>query len=1606
MGVRQILKRLSNSSLLTTEKGEKFEEFARAYLMTDPAYADEIEKIWKWSEWPHKDGHDTGIDLIARTKDGQYWAIQAKFYEGNTRVNKGDVDTFLAASGKSYDGISFDQRIFFTSTDNWNKNATKALENQLIPVTRIGLAQLEESKIDWDKFNEDNYGKMVLKAKHELRDHQKEALDAAHKAFIDEGEVRGKLIMSCGTGKTFTSLEIARDLTNNNGTILFLAPSISLVAQSMREWISESRTTIYPIVICSDSTASKGANVEDLSTIDLIHPATTNAKTVERQYREIEGRDGLKVFFCTYQSIGVVQEFQKNSGVVFDLVICDEAHRTTGATALGEKQSYFLTVHDNEKIPAKKRIYMTATPRIYGEAAKAKANDKSAYVSSMDDPEIYGDEIYRIGFAESIKRGLLTDYKVQIIAVDEGFLDRKMRSLIDDAAEKGQEITMDALTKTYGIWAGLSKKSHDPNEYTNDPDPMRKAIIYTNRIKDSEALKDLFKEVAEKYGDDPDLGLVPIDIDHIDGKMNSLERSQKLDWLKGGDEETCRILTNARCLSEGVDVPSLDAVAFANPRSSLIDIIQSVGRAMRKDPSGKKKYGYIIIPVAIPAQSDPDTVLDESRYSIIWNVLRALRAHDERLNAKINQLAMDRKHGKKPKDPFAAGSGSGPSDNPEEDTGGPDVNVDFITDGGDPIQGFLDFGELEQWQDSIFAKLVLKLGDSKYWETWAKDVADIAQRFIMRIGNLLKEGDPEVTKTFNVFLKSLQADLNKSITEQDAKEMLAQHLITRPIFEALFKEYDFTRNNPVSKSLDAVIDVLSKHGFDAELAEMEGFYSSVRERVGDLKTTEARQQVIKDLYNNFFKLAFEKQAEKLGIVYTPIEIIDFILHSVEWLLNTEFDSSLADEGVEILDPFSGTGTFITRLLQSGIIPNDRLMDKYLHEIHANEIILLAYYIATINIEEVFHSLSGSDKYVPFEGMVLADTFQMAEERQQAFDGLTLEENSERIKDQKKRTIRVVASNPPYSAKQRSQNDNNENVNYPALNKSIESTYVKKSESNFKGALYDSYIKAFRWATDRLPKDGDGIVGFVTNGSFIDNAGMGGFRKSLVDEFTDVYVINLRGNQRTSGEVSRKEGGKIFGSGSRAPIAITFLIRNADKHNSGKVHYYDIGEYLSREEKLKIINDFKDGSAIKWQILTPDMNNDWINLRDKKYKSFIPIGNKKESERTIFLNQYSRGLATSRDPWCTNYSSEEVERNIKRLLESYSSEVERFINTESESEFKDFINYDPKKISWTANLIANGRKAKVIPFTPDHIYKGVYRPFCRQNIYFDSYLNERVYRLPNLFPSPEYRNKLIQVSGVGAAKDFSCIMLDTLPDLQIIANGQCFPLYWYGKESGPLAPGLDNYAISDWYLDKTRSTYHDDSIGKEDIFYYIYGILHSPEYRERFASDLKKELPRIPFVKDFWGFSKAGRKLADLHLNYEQVAPYPDLDIQQPNITTKEEAEQLYRVEKMKHPKKRNDEGKLQPKLDTIIYNPYITISGIPDKAYEYVVNGKPAIEWIIEQYQVKKDKASGIVNDPNDWSKEVNNPRYILDLLLSIINVSVQTVDLVNSLPPLEIISE
>lgn len=1616
-----IIEKFRKVSFSERDKGLRFEKLMQAFLKTTPLYSNLFDKVWLWNDFPCKKdfgGKDTGIDLVAKTHEGDYWAIQCKCYQESAIIDKPSVDSFLSTSGRTFlsedlKSVHFTNRLWISTTNHWGSNAEETIKNQTPPVSRLSLYDLENAPVDWEKLENGLYGEQARSKKYPLRKHQEEALNLAHEYF--KTNTRGKLIMACGTGKTFTSLKIAEHETKGEGLVLFLVPSIALLGQTLNEWTAQAKEPINAICICSDAGVSqkkkKNEDSDSFSTVDLALPASTDVRKIVKQFHDIRSshKSGMTVVFSTYQSIDVIAEAQekllenqrnnKPYGI-FDLIICDEAHRTTGVTIADSDESAFVKVHDNSFIQGNKRLYMTATPRLYDDNSKSKAAQNDAVLCSMDDSELYGEEIYRIGFGEAVEKGLLSDYKVLVLTLTENDIPTAIQHAI---ADDSSEINTDDVSKLIGCINALSKQvlGDEGLLKETDPEPMHRAVAFCANIRDSKRISKILNETGQIYAESLPLEkreeLVFLNSQHVDGGMSAPDRDEKLSWLKAtsDDPKECRVLTNVRCLSEGVDVPSLDAVLFLSARNSQVDVVQSVGRVMRK--ADNKKYGYIIIPVVIPSNEAADVALDKNdRYRVVWTVLNALRAHDDRFNATINKIELNKKRpgqiivGR----PISTGDGAHSDDN---------LSKEFTQ------QLSLEF---EQLQSAVFARMVIKVGDRRYWELWAKDVAKIAERYIDKITNLVKQ-EGEHKRVFEKFVKGLHKNINPSITQQEAIEMLSQHIITKPVFEALFEGYSFVKNNAISVSMQKMIDLLEAQSLEKDAETLQRFYESVKKRAAGIDNAEGKQRIIIELYDKFFKTAFPKMVEKLGIVYTPVEVVDFIIHSVNDILQKEFGRSISDENIHLLDPFTGTGTFITRLFQSGLIQEKDLERKYKYEIHANEIVLLAYYIAAVNIENAYHDATldpddgiGKEKYTPFDGICLTDTFQLGET--QASERIFSEmfpQNSDRVEKQKNAPLRVIIGNPPYSIGQKSANDNAQNQSYPKLDAKIAKTYAAASSAGLNKSLYDAYIKAFRWSTDRLDKTG-GIISFVSNGAWLDGNSTDGFRKCLEKEFTSIYIFNLRGNARTSGELRQKEGGGVFGLGSRTPIAITLLVKNPElKNKTAKIFYHDIGDYLSREEKLSIIKDFHSISNEKMKLveLNPNEHGDWLSQRNDVFENYIqcePVY-KGDLKTQSFFNTYSNGVVSSRDAWIYNSSKRILLYNIQNLVNNYEKERDRLKSDilSKNPKLLDLITDNRLEISWSANLKNDLKRNISHTVSIDFICDSLYRPFTKQRIFFDRKLIERPGLNDSYFPINKSENMAIGITGLGSSKDFSALITKNVFDFQTLMNGLIFPLYYYEEnkiEQKSLfdtdEEGDSEYirrdAISNFIFERAQKQYG-KNVTKEDIFYYVYGFLHSPEYRETFANDLKKMLPRLPLLEDvreFWAFSKAGRKLADLHLNYESV---PAFD----GVTIIGAESGFYKVEKMRFPKK--------DQKDTILFNSKITIENIPAKAYEYVVNGKSAIEWIMERYQITINKDSQIKNDPNDWATEHNNERYILDLLLSIINVSVQTVDIVNSLPKL-----
>ena len=1549
----ELVYQVNNNLDKQRDRGTAFEKMVVAYLKNEPAYKQKFQDVWMLNEVPeeyHISKKDTGVDIVAKGYDGNLTAVQAKFYKG--KVGKAEIDSFVAEAGKNV----YSAGIIVSSTDEWNKNAKATLEDTTKPFSIIGLSQLRHAHFSWQKFNfakenTDLSNKVIKK----IRDYQNIAINKSLEYFKEHN--RGKLIMAPGTGKTFTSLKIAEALMKKQGkkqfNVLYLVPSIQLLSQTLFGWNADVSEDIHmtSLSVVSDTKANKKKNKDDddLGAREIGFEPTTKVEDLINHYKLIESNNlpnDMRVVFSTYQSIDVLKQAQKDGFPEFDLIIADEAHRTTGAIAEREGDSTFTEVHSNHNIKGKIRLYQTATPKIYDQNAKKKAKENSIVVSSMDDKSIYGEEIYRLGFGKAVERGILTDYKVSVLAVSESYINKDMQTLLSS----DNQLKVDDIGKIIGVWNAMVKRNGITDEINGAP--LKRAIAFTDTIKHSKTISEEFNQVVNEYLDTQSTESFKVDVHHVDGGLNALEKEEQIDWLGNNDieENHARVLSNVRFLTEGIDVPNLDAIIFFSPKKSQVDIVQAVGRIMRK--AENKQYGYIILPIVVADGSDPHLALDnDKKYKQVWQVLNALRSTDERFDAEVNTLDLNKNKSKRID---FIGVDSSPDQPVKEDV--------FNEHGSEQLELPLDWKEM---RNAFYGKIVQHVGDRRYLEDWSKDVADIAKMYVRRINNLI-DSNQGAKLAFEKFLKSLRYNINDSIDQEKAVEMLAQHLITEPVFNALFSDYDFVRNNAVSKSMNDIISAFKVFGFAKEQEQLKPFYDSVKLRASGIDNIQGKQTFIIQLYNSFFKTAFPRVTESMGIVFTPVEVVDFIIHSVDWALNKYFGKSLASKNVHILDPFTGTGTFITRTLyylkqqmDEGKITYDDILRKYMHELHANEIVLLSYYIAAINIEAVFDEVNGPDRgYKPFEGIVLTDTFESTE-RQDTLDDDMFGTNNERLKKQQEVPITAIISNPPYSVGQKNANDNNQNIHYPKLEEQIEKTYVAESTSNLSKSSYDSYIKAFRWASDRIGEKG--IIGFISNGSFIDSQSTDGLRATLYKEFNHLYIYNLRGNARTQGIQRKKEGGNIFGQGTRTPIAISILIK--DNSNKHELLYWDIGDYLSRKEKLSIIK--KNGSIGKmdWGVLKPDQSNDWINLRDPNYQNYPCIAGEKDSP---FLSN-AVGISTNRDIWVSGFSKKAVLSNTQKLINNYNVELKKNGGKGKKSDMR-----DPSKIKWTRGLDNKFKKGEKLSFNSQNIRLEMYRPFVKKWLMYDKAVVE--------MPGQYYEkwgnsNCAIYTTGRSINRPFSAFITNIYPDIQLEMNGQGFIRY-NNQVSTELIPNKDN--VNELFAQKYK-------IKKEDIFPFIYALLNSPDYQKYYANDLKKDLARIPNVIPKEEYIKIGKKLINLHLNYEKVPVYDKVTIAKTGND--------YKVTKMRIDKKFKDRS-------VIIFNNNITISNIPEKAYQYIVNGKSAIEWIIDQYRVKTDKKSGITDDPNEYS---DDPKYIFNLLLRIINVSVQTVDLINQLPPLVI---
>ena len=1364
-------------------RGKAFERIMQqAFGLHPDVYGPQrFKQVWLWMEWPDRQEHgygaDVGIDLVAEQTDaagGGLCAIQAKAHlEG--RINKADVDSFISASS----GAAFSARLLVL-TAPMTTQARTMVEHAVPRCEVLHRSDLDSWPVNWaDCLEDPSRMRFAPRPRHTPKPFQAEAVGSIL-AGLEEND-RGRLVMPCGTGKSVVSLWIAERFAGLGGRVLYLVPSIALMNQTMREW-AQQRDPEIPhryIGVCSDTRA--GYTAEDVPLVELAMPVTTDPQKIASQLApqdSAQESEAMTVVFCTYQSLSLIAGAQAEGGLwgaapEFDLVLCDEAHRTTGiedtaapktAGSAQRTVTPYSFIHDPNRVKANKRLYMTATPRIYAEAVRSRvAEAKGSFdIYSMDDEDTYGPEMYCMSFGEAVEGGHLTDYKVLVIAVAENpMLDAYDHIVIDE----DRPFTIVEAVRFAGCWDGLA----DPTTTTpvgrvtgsaNADHSARRAIAFTNRIKNSQLVERYWNPVIDAMAtavhghpvtdEGARTELLQCEVRHVDGSRHALERADTIAWLRQGDPDgACRIVTNARCLTEGIDVPALDAVIFLEPKQSQIDVIQAVGRVMRRSPH--KKVGYVILPVVVPSGISllDDKVLSGSDFKAVWKVLKALRSHDERLDVEINTADLT---GQPPITIITSGLC--------DTCGKATAECECAKDGPPPVSVGDKVGEQRlPFEHAIASQLVKACGDRQYWDRWGREVARITNTITGHV-RVAVESDADLEEKFREFSAQMEATIGGTLPSGDLSAMVAQHVVTMPVFDALFAGSGFADRNPISKALNELLDEFKNKDVRLrdETVELDRFYESVRNRLSGAADSDARLKIMLEVYESFFREAMPADIQRLGIVYTPVELVDFILRSADAVLRQEFGRGLTSESVHILDPFTGTGTFINRLLTQNnsqgepLIADADLTRKFtnthhplvpggsVQEIHANEIVLLAYYLAAIKIEEGYRERIGD--YEPFSGIVLTDTFTHDPAKLPGTG--TIGYNSARAKQQSELPIQVIIANPPWSAGQKSSGDDIPRPEYPEIEQRVRDTYGKRHKDiTGRGAGPSSgnlYVEAFRWACDRLDTpDGDrtrpGIVAFVHPNSLSNAPSLIGMRAALRDEFSDIYVVNLLGDAMKSGDEYRREGDKTFGQGSRNGVQITILVRNPDKEadEPAVLHYATVPEYSTRDQKFAWLAQLGDVTSEQFEMVPITDTHDWVNLTDGTFKELLPVcatGTAKPHDATA-ITDHALGAKTNCDTYAYAFSYGALASKINALIYAYEYARHRVSTGTS---IKDATQNDElEAIKWTHTLKQSLKNDEEIVFDESRIREVLYRPFTRIWLYEDHRILSQAKATSGLFP---------------------------------------------------------------------------------------------------------------------------------------------------------------------------------------------------------------------------------------------------------------------------------
>jgi len=1490
----------------TTEKGRLLEVATKLYLQ------EQGFKTYLWHEWASQKGlplQDTGIDLVAE-KDGELYAVQCKNW--GRAVSWKDVGTFVGSLLRK--DLNF--KGGFLVAKSVSKEVEREIERLSKTIITVSADELSEYLDQAKALLE---GKPIIKEKKQLRPYQQQAIQSVLEGF--QAHDRGKLIMPPGTGKTLVALRLAESFGVGK-LILFLCPSIALLDQSIKAWFKDSELPIHAYAVVSDRGVGRDDELNSRSLLSF--PATTSAEELLRAFR-LE-QDKLNVIFSTYQSLDVIKDAQQKGLPEFDLIICDEAHRTAGVSK--REETNFKLVHSNEHIKGKKRLYMTATPKVFDVEREEKERieeENLVKIFDMSDEKIFGPTFFEYSFRRAIEEGYLSPYRIVLMTVDKKEVQEKLYEYLMTQ----DSLSIDDTTKLVGLGKLIKGEVHN-----EDGTPLnlsiKRGIVFVNRVSKSKQVAEDFEAVFREYfGTQP-----PAEIKHIDGNMPVFEKRNKINWLRDGGEKA-HILTNAKVLTEGIDVPALDFVAFFDPKESVVDIIQALGRVVRK--AQNKEFGLVFIPLVVSTESENiDEQIERTSYKTLWQVLNAVASLDSAFQSQIRVILIEDGNRTREIDP----------------------NTDrvLILDRGNTQASLF-----EPIRKYLSTKIVrsFRLG-AIFLRDWAQETAKTAKDLKDHV-QIALEKDATFRQKFEELRRALTTLLNESISDQDAINLIVQYILTKPIFDAVFEH-----KSQVDEILDSIFEYF-KHFLQNNIRELDKFYEQVQAKASGLRNEEERQEFLRHLYTNFFSVAFKETTDEVGIAYTPVPLVSFIVKFVNYVVQTHFGKTLDDEGVVILEPFAGMGTFIS--IAIGNMDTQKLEEKLKRkEIWANEILLLPYMAMVKNIESTIARKTG--KHLPFETALWTDSFSLMEklyEKQSPKLPMIIPEKfKELLNAQLKAKVNVLISNPPWRVGRENENVGRRNVEYRNLRMRIGQTYAKYAKqlgTTNVNKLYDTYIQALRMASDRIE---EGVIGFVLNNGWLKGLSGRGVRKALSEEFAEVYVYDLKGDARTREEEWRRQGDKIFDNQSRAGVCLLFLVKRKDTKGLAKIHYKAVRDYATKEEKFAELREWEDQpDQIPWQEIQPNQKHDWIDQGEEEFESFVKLGDKKNRNDIKVFNEYSSGLNTSRETYVYNFSREELKKHMERLISTFNEHLERVWAGEiNEDNVEEKIERDQRKIKWDDTLrnwlFRLGEKQK---FKEERVFPAFYRPFIPMQVYFYKVFNAGTYRLPSIFPTPDAENLAIVSSSVGKGRVFDVFIATKIVDVSFHTTSVfLFPLYTYIEVKTLYGTvSQKQYNITDQTLKLFRSALNDPNITKEDIFYYVFGVLSTPSYVERFRNNLSKELPRVPILDSFKEISKLGRELAELQLAYqryvwavvmkeekEDLPEYSNL-----TITADENALKEY-VERVRLDKENRE----------ITINGKVKVQGIPEFAFECKVGKYPPIRWVSEYLVKKEDKETGIVWDP------------------------------------------